>query len=352
MASQHRAVIIGCGGYARVHAQGYKRIPGCELVAGADVAPEKAQAFAAELGTRWYTDWPEMLAKEKPALVSVTTTHCAHAPVTIGVAGAGMGVQGICVEKPIGMDLGEADEMIAACEAHGITLAVGHQRRFNLEWLAGQEIIESGNIGQPQLIVGRWPCQQTAMFTYDLFGGGALPWLGSHTLDLMRMFCGDAKWVLAQVDLADPPADVEKRAYAHMEFEQGVHGVLETGEGMNPDYYRGQTITVYGTEGTVEMVDAVGTRWRSKAHPQWQPVELDMEKVEGSKSNFWATYKLLDDMVQAIAQGREPVCSAANGRAALELCLAIYQSDRLGCRIDLPLREKQSPLKLMVQQRP
>jgi predicted dehydrogenase len=120
---------------------------------------------------------------------------------------------------------------------------------------------------------------------------------------------------------------------------------------MEAGYYRGQTITVYGTEGAVEMVDAVGTRWRCRDHPEWIPLELDMEKVEGHKSNLWGTFAMLQDVVKCAEEGGEPVCSARNGRAALELCMAIYQSEGLGSRVDLPLREKQSPLKLLLAER-
>ncbi len=352
MASTYRAAIIGCGGYARVHAQGYRRIEGVELVAGADLDEQRARRFGEEERVAWYTDWERMATEQRPDLISITTHHAAHAPLTIACAQSIPSLRAITVEKPMAMSLGEADDMMATCDRGGVVLAVGHQRRFNIEWIEGKKLWEKGAIGDPLLVVGRWPSGNTGMYRYEVFGGGALPFLGSHTLDLMRFFFGDAAWVLAQVDLADPPVDVERRTYAHLAFEGGVHGVLETGEGMDASYYRGQTVTVYGTQGAVEMIDAVGTRWRCGDHPEWIALELDMEKVEGHKSNLWGTHALLADVVACVHGSGEPVCGARNGRAALELCMAIYQSERLGCRVELPLRERESPLRLMLAERP
>jgi len=148
----YTAAIIGLGGFSRFHAGAYAMVPRARLVAACDIDSSKFDAWRQRVGDsapgdlRFYSDAAEMLAAERPDLVSITTKHDAHAPLTVLCARAG--VKGVYCEKPIAMNLGEADEMIRACGRRGTQLAIGHQRRFNQEWLAGLRLIRRGTIGQ------------------------------------------------------------------------------------------------------------------------------------------------------------------------------------------------------------
>src|SRR5436309_3063923 len=97
MAKQYRAAIVGCGGISRRHARGIAERPDCELVAGADVRPGNAAKLAAEFEIpRTYSDYRELLEKERPELLAICTWPGTHAEITVAAAAAG--VRGVICE--------------------------------------------------------------------------------------------------------------------------------------------------------------------------------------------------------------------------------------------------------------
>ena len=104
------------------HAGCYAAHPRAQLVAGCDLDEERLERFGRKWGvTALYTDFREMLAREQPDLVSVTTSwghdHAAILPVV-----AQSGVKGIFSEKPIATSMAEAREIVRVVQAHGVKL--------------------------------------------------------------------------------------------------------------------------------------------------------------------------------------------------------------------------------------
>ena len=105
-----RIGIIGTGGIAHAHARAYKNFDDVEIVAGADIIPGKAEAFAKQNGTsgRYYLSHADMLDNEELDAVSVCTYNCTHAECTIYALNKGVNV---LLEKPMCVTLEEAVEM-------------------------------------------------------------------------------------------------------------------------------------------------------------------------------------------------------------------------------------------------
>ena len=149
----YRVGIIGCGGIGRDHARAYTTIPGVEIVAGAEINAENATRFTEQFGTvRIHEDYREMLAREELDLVSVCTWPPTHCDAT--VAAAESGVRGIMCEKPMATNLGEADRMLGACDAHGTRLAVGHQHRFDPQSVKARPTDRRGRNRNPSALLG------------------------------------------------------------------------------------------------------------------------------------------------------------------------------------------------------
>src|SRR5262245_22352373 len=128
--ANYRTGIIGCGSIGHQHARGYQATPEIELVAVADPVARALQSYPEAFGiARAYADAEEMLRAERLDFVSVCLWHPLHAQFTVLAAEHRPKV--ILCEKPMATCLAEADAMISACDAHGVKLAVGHQRRFN-----------------------------------------------------------------------------------------------------------------------------------------------------------------------------------------------------------------------------
>src|ERR1035441_9280782 len=122
-----KTAIVGCRKAAGTPALAYQALPNAELVAVCDVAPERAQAFAAKLDVHPYTDLAEMLKREQVDVLSVCTQHTQH-PAAVEIAAAA-GVH-VISEKPLAVDLSSCDRAIAAARAARIKLGVISQRRW------------------------------------------------------------------------------------------------------------------------------------------------------------------------------------------------------------------------------
>lgn len=122
-----RACVIGTGNMGKNHVRVYSEMPGVELAAVSDLNLEAAQGFAKEFSCSAYKDYSEMLAKEKPDVVSVVVPTAFHAKVGSDV----LAKANALVEKPIALNEADAAKIIAAAKASGNKLMVGHIERFN-----------------------------------------------------------------------------------------------------------------------------------------------------------------------------------------------------------------------------
>ena len=349
MPRTYRVAIIGLGGFSRVHAQAAADVPGTRIVAACDVDPAKHDAWARRLAdtvalddVRFYDDAAKMLADARPDVVSITTKHDQHAPLTILCAQAG--VKGVVCEKPIAMDLREADAMLDACRTSGTKLAIGHQRRFDNEWQAGLRLLRQGRIGEVMLAVSRWPDNRPEKYRYDLFGGGPLMWLSIHSIDLLRYFLGEVAWVTGQVDMGLADVDTETRALALLGFGGGARAIVECGTGIGPEASLGHSIVFYGRKGTLHVCDGYGVRCKTRARPRWREIDPAGRSIDWGAIARRSCGRQLRDLIGCIETGREPRCSGEQGRADLEVVMAIYKSERTGGPVELPLADKASPL--------
>src|SRR4051794_25081955 len=115
--------LIGAGDIVRKRVAGALRHgTGCHLVAVSRARADLVDAFAREVGAlRAYADWRDLVAGEAVEAVYVATPVHLHARQTIAAAEAGKHV--LC-EKPMAMDAGECDRMIAACRANRVALGI------------------------------------------------------------------------------------------------------------------------------------------------------------------------------------------------------------------------------------
>jgi predicted dehydrogenase len=304
-----------------------------------------------------------MLDKERPQIVSVADRWLdAHRDMVIACAQAGASV---FLEKPLCRTLAEADEMVAACEQHHVKLAIAHQTRYSPRLARVRELIAAGRLGNLVELRGRGK--------EDGRGGGQdLMVLGTHVLDLMRFLAGDPRWCFARVWQADRQAtraDVREggegmgpaagdRLYATYGFDQGVVGTFGSHRAAHGAGGR-FGLQIFGTKGVVQLTtgslpeayfldDPSWFPGRSKA--AWQPITSGgLGKPETLKDgglglgNEW----IARDLLEAIEKDRQPLGSIYDGRAALEMILAVYESHRVRGPVDLPLKNRRHPLSML-----
>jgi predicted dehydrogenase len=314
----YKVGIIGCGGISRAHTGGYLEIPDTKIVAVADVNEEQSKKFCQDYGVeKAYTDYVKMLENENLDIVSICTWPPLHCEMT--VKSAEYGVKGMLCEKPMALNLKEADRMIDACDKSKTVLVIGHQRRFEAQYVKAKELITSGAIGD--LIMIRNICRG------DLLSDG------THNIDLIRFYADDSpiEWVIGQADARQKKTryghDVEDSSIAYMLFKSGVRAFMETGL-VTPATY--QQAYIDGTEGRIDVnvADQATVRVKGKGDAEWRIPELKRENP----------FKLeIDAMLESIETGKEHILNGRQGRANLEVLMAVFESSRRQEVINLPL---------------
>jgi UDP-N-acetylglucosamine 3-dehydrogenase len=341
--------VIGCGGIANgAHLPNYARNPRVKVVAVADVDRERARSTA----ERWqvdsyYEDYHDLLARADVEAVSITTPVFAHAEPALAAMRAGKHV--LC-EKPIARTLAEADAMVETARKAGVLFTMGYQSRFSRLWETSKRILDEGVIGRMMAMnvvsTGRAALPQPWFLDKDLAGGGVLMDWGIYTAYMLNWLAGPVSAVQAvtrafrhEYTAAGKmvhDVKVEDSGVATLEFASGAIGVwYSTWAGLAGHGYT----AIDGTEGSFVMRSAdeggslVFTAKSSDPDYLQGWRKLPFRELPLADQH----YRKLDHLVAAVLDGTPLVMTGADGRQALELIQAMYQSADTGQRVQLPL---------------
>jgi predicted dehydrogenase len=367
MAKTYRVAVIGRtgkGNYGHGLDVVWKEVPNVEIVAVAD-EDEKGRADAAKrLGARnAYADYRQMLEKERPQLVSVATRWLdQHRDMVIACAQAGAS---IFLEKPMCRTRDEADEMVKECEMRHVKLAIAHQTRYSPRLQRVRDLIGEGRLGDILELRSRGK--------EDSRGGGQdLMVLGTHLMDLMRFLAGDARWCQARVAQNGKPvtkADVTEGGEgmgpvagdsinATYGFDKGVEGHFGTARNKASKESR-FGLSIHGTKGVIQLTTGSLPAAYFLDDPTWFPGHSKVAWQEITSAGLGKPEPLKDgglgmgnvwiakDLIEAIEKDRQPLGGMYDGRAALEMILAVYESHRVKGTVELPLKNRKHPLTLL-----
>jgi predicted dehydrogenase len=342
----------------------WREVPGTQVVAVADAEAKGLANAQKRLGDiPGFADYRRMLHEIRPDIAVIAPRHVdQHHAMTLAAADAG--VRGVYMEKPFCRTLAEADAIVAACERSGLRLALAHRNRYHPALPLAVKLVREGGIGRV--------LEYRARGKEDDRGGALDLWvLGSHILNLIHHFAGEPKACSAAVlqqgrplDAADVRDGAEglgrlggNEVHARFEMADGLPaffdsvqkaGVRESGFGMQ----------VIGTKGVLDLrMDAeplVHLRTASPFRPEtkptaWQPITTGgvgvPEPLADIRKRVGGHLTPALDLIAAMREGREPMCSARDGRVILEMIAGVFESHRQGgARVALPLKERGNPL--------
>jgi predicted dehydrogenase len=371
MPRMYRIAVIGHtgrGNYGHGLDVAWRQVPNTQIVAVADANADGLAAAQKRLGvTQGYADYREMLKKERPHIVTIAPRFLdEHRDMVLACAEAGAS---IFMEKPFCRDLTEADEMVAACEKHHVKLAIAHQTRHSPKVLRIKEMIAAGQIGDLMEIRCRGKEDSRV-------GGVDLMVLGSHLMDLMRIFAGDPKTCYSQIAVSEKEnfrpavrADIKpggegmgnvlgEHIHAMFTFDRGVVGYFASQKVAPVKENPGSRfhLSLYGSRGIIQvqtgslppaayLADASWFPARSKAG--WQEItSAGIGKPETLKDgglvegNVW----VIRDLLEAIEKDRQPLGGPHDARWTIEMIMGIYQSHMTKTAVDLPLKNRRHPL--------
>lgn len=248
--------VVGLGRLGSQYARYFtSRIAGARLYAISDVNPAAVKAIAAETGVeKSGTDYRAML--DDPALdaVVVMTPTKLHAEVVIAAAKAR---KAIFCEKPLSLDLGDADAMKSAVERNAVFFQLGFMRRFDKAYAAAKQKIDAGAIGTPVIFKSSSKDQLPPPVEYlrPESSGGLFIDMGIHDFDLARWYMGEVKSVFSIGNSAAFPeigrvGDVES-GFTSLTFQSGAIGSISLSRiGI---YGYGIHTEIVGTKGTLQI---------------------------------------------------------------------------------------------------
>ncbi|MBI64656.1 MAG: hypothetical protein CL778_05215 [Chloroflexi bacterium] len=335
---KYKIGIVGCGGIANAHMEGYNKINNVEVVAATDPVEMARDGYIHDYNIpNGYETIQEMLDDAQPEIVSVCVWHLLHDPVTVEVA-KGKSVKGIICEKPMAIGMGRADRMVEACEENDVKLIISHQRRFTPGWQKARELVQKGAIGIP--------------LRADLRVKDGLANWGTHSIDGARFVLDDPKalWVMGSVERNSEKHErgtvIEDSCMGLIHFEGGLQFFIQSD--LWDNNCDAGKFFIRGTEGMIHITETKVKLFNASTGG-WEDVDLglkDGDKAIGGNSNAAQTLEL----IEWIEGGPEHRGSGRKARDTVEIMMAIYESARFNKVINLPLKEKEYPLEKMIEE--
>lgn len=318
--------IIGCGVMGMTYAYNLGKMPGVQVSGVADLIQERADQAATASGANSYTDWEDMLEKERPETVAVCVPTYLHKTFVLKLAERGLHV--IC-EKPAALTLEDAQEMEAVCLSHGVRLFIGHVVRFFPSYRNAYEQVRAGKLGEAKMAhfkrYGSYPQGIDHWYHDRAKSGGVIMDLMIHDIDFACWLFGDVESVYASI--TEPSLSEMEYAQVTMKFSSGAIANL-TGFWGYPGPFTTQ-FEISGNEGII--------RFDSN-----QVQSLDVKKVLDNSHRNEAVqvpssptlhdpyYDELQHFIQCIRDGSEPIVSATDACHAIEIALACEHSAKTG----------------------
>ncbi len=352
----YRAVAIGRtgrGNWGHGLHSGLKNHPRVEVVAVADEDAEERQVKQEELAApRAYADWREMLEAEQPEVVTVGPrwTDC-HLEMVLACLEVGAHVY---CEKPMTWNLAEGDQIVAKAEATGRKVAVAHQGAYMPRIRHVKEVLEQGRIGAVQAI--------RAHGKQDRRGGGEdMIVLGTHLFNMMRLFVGDVAWMTAHIEHEGRALTVEDVREAtepvgpiagdcinsYFAFKSGVAGFFDSRKYVESGGAR-MGMEIEGSEGVIALRGGGSGPAMLYPHPVFDPTDASQQWVPldevADEALSTGNDLAVADLIDAAEADREPLSSARDAVAALEMILGAYEAEITGGRVEFPMQRREHPL--------
>ena len=347
MSKKVKVGIIGSQFISHIHTISLKRCAEAELLAVASPTPGNAQSFAAKHDIPYhFTDYKHLLALPELDLVVVGAPNNVHCPITVDAAAAG---KHVVMEKPLCLNLAEADQMINACRKAKVKLMYAEELCFTPKYVRLKKLLDSGALGEPTLIKQSEKHDGPhAPHFWDVnrSGGGVTMDLGCHAIEFFRWMLGrpPIKSVYAQMGthVHKDKTEGDDNALIIVEFANGVTALAEESwtklGGMDDraevhgskgvayaDLLHGNAIETYSAQGYDYAVEKAGST------KGWSFTIYEEEWNYGFPQE-------MAHFVDCVQNDKQPLVTGEDGRAVLEVIFAAYESARTGCKVQLPFK--------------
>ena len=342
--------IIGCGKIGVRHINFLKGIDGTKILAVADTIEERAKNAADSYNstTKIFTDYKELLKMSEIDIVHICTPSGLHAQMCIDALNAGKHV--LC-EKPLCLNVKDADNVIEAAKRSNKKMFVVKQNRFNVPIRILRDALDKGMFGKlysinANVIWNRRPeyYQEADWRGTKELDGGALMTQASHFVDMLQWIGGSVKSVFAKTDKFLHNIETEDTGVLILRFESGALGTIYYTTCAYDKNIEG-SITVLGTKGSAKIGGEYLNKmehWNVHGYPL--PEHNSTEEVYPKSTKHDAVFR--ETIKKIIGDENASIVDTLEARKTVEIIEAVHLSAKTGKEIFLPLKEEdiQTPL--------
>ncbi len=345
-----RYAIIGvAAGIFNGHRRGLAS-PVVDIVAASDVNADRGQQRAAELGCPFYTDYRQLLSEVQPDVAVILTPHPLHAGIAIDCLRAGCHV---LVEKPIAIQVAEADAMIETARECQRMLGVVLQHRFRPDVRTAHTLLQQGRLGMIERVELTAVWTRPASYfqlspwraTWGGEGGGIAMNQAMHNLDILCYLAGMPQHVYGWTRRLVHQIEVEDTIQAMLEWPSGALGTLHIS---TAEADVAERLKIVGTRGWLEI---------SQERLTFQELDQDLKEyattnrepfasltshevivsLEEGAADHISVYNNFHDDILHVGQLK---ADGVQGRMSLELANAIIYSSHTHSEVELPLNRQ------------
>jgi predicted dehydrogenase len=347
MSDKVKVGLLGSGFISAIHAESLKRCADAEIVAVASPTPGRAEAFAKNQGIQHaFTDYRALLAMSEIDMVVVGIPNDVHCRVVVDAAAAG---KHIVLEKPMCLNLAEADQMIDVCRRAKVRLMYAEELCFAPKYVRLKQLLDSGALGHPVLIKQAEKHDGPhAPHFWDVnrSGGGVTMDMGCHAIEFFRWMLGrpPIRSVYAQMGthVHRDKTRGEDNAILILEFADGVTAMAE--ESWTKLGGMDDRAEVHGSKG-VAYADLL----HGNAIETYSAVGYDYAVEKAGSTVGWSftiyeeiwNYGFVNEMahfVDCVKHDKPALVTGEDARVVMEVLFAAYQSAGTGRKVELPFR--------------
>jgi UDP-N-acetyl-2-amino-2-deoxyglucuronate dehydrogenase len=335
--SEVRYAIIGAGVIGPTHAKALAEVKGAKLVAVCDKELDRAEKLAKEYGVRAVQELADILSDKDIDAVSICTPSGMHGEMVIAALEAG---KHVLTEKPMEITVEKCNAMIAAWEKSGKKFTCIFQNRWASDAQKLKKLRDEGRFGTLALANAVVPWWRTQEYydaggwrgTWQWDGGGALMNQSIHTIDLLQWIAGPVAEISAHYAVRGHKIETEDVAVAALKFEDGALGTIIGTTCAWPGFP--VRVELFGSNGTaiLERGDLKVLRFKDEAKAQGggAAVAGDGGAADPTAIGLKGHAAQIQDFIDAILEDRMPAIDPREGKNAVAIIRAIYESSNNG----------------------
>jgi len=348
--------IVGSQFISSIHAEALKTVADAQIIAVMSPTEGNAKNFAEKHNIpNHFTKIEDMLALNEIDMIIIGAPNDVHCDITLKAAMAG---KHIVVEKPLCMNLSEADLMINACKEANVKLMYAEELCFTPKYVRLKELLDKGTLGEPVLLKQSEKHDgphADHFWDVERSGGGVTMDMGCHAIQYFRWMdnSNPIKSVYSQMSTSVHTDKTmgDDNSIIIIEFENGVTALAE--ESWTKLGGMDDRAEIHGSEGVAyaDVLQGNSIQTYSK-----KGVDYAVEKAGNTVGWSFIMYEEiwnygfpqeLSHFVDCVKNDKEPLVTGEDGKAVLEVIFAAYESAGTGKKVMMPFKTNvDKPFKL------